>query len=307
VTPGRVLVTGASGLIGSALVPALEAGGAVVFRLGRRAGPPPGPLVWNPDAGSIPRAALEGLDAVVHLAGENIAAVRWSRARKARLLGSRVGGTRLLCETLAALERPPRVLVSASATGFYGDRGSEVLHEASPPGSGFLAGLARAWEESTAAAEARGVRVVRLRIAPVLASRGGVLAPMLPVFRLGLGGPLGSGLQWMSWIALDDLVAAIRHLLDRDPVRGAVNAAAPGTVTNREFARVLGRVLGRPAFVRVPATVLRSVLGEMADEALLASTRVEPRRLVGNGFTFRHPELEPALRHLLARSGPQTS
>jgi uncharacterized protein (TIGR01777 family) len=305
VTPGRVLVTGASGLIGSALVPALEAGGASVLRLGRGAGPEPWRLTWNPDAGSIPRASLEGLDAVVHLAGESLAAGRWSPARKARLLGSRVGGTRLLCETLAALERPPRVMVSASATGFYGDRGSEVLNEESPPGSGFLAGLARAWEESTTVAEARGVRVVRLRIAPVLAPRGGMLAPLRLPFRLGLGGPLGSGRQWLSWIALDDLVAAIRHLLGHDAVRGAVNAAAPGAVTHREFARNLGRVLGRPAFMRVPAVVLRIILGEMADEALLASTRVEPRRLLESGFTFRYPELEPALRHVLIGLGPR--
>ena len=297
--PAGVLITGASGLVGSALVPALEAGGARVSRMGRRAGPEPGTLVWNPDARSIPRPALEGFDAVVHLAGESIASGRWTQARKARLLGSRVGGTRLLCETLAALERPPRVLVSASATGFYGDRGGEVLDEDCLPGSGFLAGLARAWEESTAAADARGIRVVRLRIAPVLAPRGGLLAPLRLPFRLGLGGPLGSGRQWMSWIALDDLIAAIRHVLSRDDLRGAVNAAAPGAVTNREFTRTLARVLCRPAILRVPAVVLRVVLGEMADEALLASTRVEPRRLVASGFTFRDPELEPALRHVL--------
>ena len=297
--PAGVLITGASGLVGSALVPALEAGGARVSRMGRRAGPEPGTLVWNPDARSIPRPALEGFDAVVHLAGESIASGRWTQARKARLLGSRVGGTRLLCETLAALERPPRVLVSASATGYYGDRGGEVLDEGCAPGSGFLAGLARAWEESTAAADARGIRVVRLRIAPVLAPRGGLLAPLRLPFRLGLGGPLGSGRQWMSWIALDDLIAAIRHVLSRDDLRGAVNAAAPGAVTNREFTRTLARVLCRPAILRVPAVVLRVVLGEMADEALLASTRVEPRRLVASGFTFRDPELEPALRHVL--------
>ena len=298
-TSTGVLVTGASGLIGSALVPALEAGGVRVSRLGRRAGREPGSLVWNPDAGSIPRAALEGLDAVVHLAGESIAAGRWTRARKARLLGSRVAGTRLLCEALAALERPPRVLVSASATGFYGDRGSEILNEESPPGSGFLAGLARAWEDSTAAAEARGIRVVRLRIAPVLAPQGGLLAPLKLPFRLGLGGPLGSGRQWMSWIALDDLIGAIRHVLAREDVRGAVNAAAPGAVTNREFTRALAHVLGRPAILGVPASLLRIALGQMADEALLASTRVEPRRLLGSGFAFRHPEVEPALRLVL--------
>jgi hypothetical protein len=304
VTAGPILVTGASGLIGSALVPALEAAGARVLRLDRRTGPEPGRLAWNPDAGAIPRDALEGLDAVVHLAGESIAGGRWTAARKTRLLGSRVDGTRLLCAALAGLERPPRVIVSASASGFYGARGDEVLGEDSPPGRGFLAGLARAWEESTAAAEARGIRVVHLRIAPVLASRGGVLAPMLLPFRLGLGGPFGSGRQWMSWIALDDLLAAIRHLLGDDAARGAVNAAAPGAVTNREFARCLGRVLGRPAFLRAPAVALRVLLGEMADEALLAGARVAPRRLQERGFTFRFPELEPALRHVLGRGAP---
>ena len=302
-TPARVLITGASGLIGSALVPALEAGGATVLRLGRGAGPEPSRLVWSPEAGEIPRARLEGLEAVVHLAGESIAGGRWSAARKARLLDSRVRGTRLLAETLASLERPPGVLISASATGFYGDRGGEVLDEASPPGNGFLAGLARAWEESTTAAAARGIRVVRLRIAPVLAPRGGMLERLRIPFGLGIGGALGSGRQWMSWIALDDLVAAILHLLGRAVVSGAVNAAAPGAVSNLEFTRVLGLVLGRPAFMRVPAVVLRLALGELADEALLASTRAEPKRLLESGFGFRYPALEPALRHVLARGG----
>ncbi len=297
--PGRILITGASGLIGSALAPALEAGGARVLRLGRRPGPGPEALTWNPDAGAIPGPALEGLDAVVHLAGESIAAGRWTRARKARLLKSRVGATRLLCETLAALERPPRVLISASATGYYGDRGGELLDEASAPGNDFLAGLARAWEASTAAAEAHGIRVVRLRIAPVLAPRGGLLAPLVLPFRLGLGAALGRGRQWMSWIALDDLIAATQHLLARDDLRGAVNAVAPGAVTNRDFTRTLARVLGRPAWLRAPAVALRIGLGEMADVALLASTRVEPRRLLQSGFKFRYPELEPALRHVL--------
>ena len=300
-TAAGVLVTGASGLIGSALVPALEAGGARVIRLDRRPGP--ASRAWNPDAGVIPRDALEGLDAVVHLAGESIAGVRWSRARKARLVSSRVDGTALLSAALAALERPPRVLVSASAIGIYGDRDDETLDEDSPPGRGFLADLARAWEGATAAAEARGIRVVRLRIAPVLASRGGMLAPLLPLFRLGLGGPLGSGRQWMSWIALDDLLSAIRHVLDDEASRGPVNAAAPGAVRNREFARCLGRVLARPAILPTPAVALRVVLGGIADEALLASARVAPRRLLARGFTFRFPELEPALRHVLACHG----
>jgi uncharacterized protein len=300
-TSGRVLVTGASGFLGSALVPALEAGGAVVLRLGRR--PSPGGLTWDPAAGSIPRTALEGLDAVVHLAGENIGAGRWSRARRARLLASRVDGTRLLCEALAALERPPRVLVSASAIGYYGDRGSEVLGEESAPGEGFLSGLARAWEGATGPAEARGVRVIHLRMAPVLARDGGMLARMRLPFRLGLGGRLGSGRQWMSWIALDDLIAAMLHVVDREELGGPVNAASPGAVTNREFTRVLGRVLGRPAILPVPAAALRLVFGAMADEALLASARVAPGRLLGSGFRFRYAGLEAALRRALGRPG----
>ena len=300
-TPARVLITGASGLIGSALGPALEAGGATVVRLGRRAGPEPSTLVWNPAAGEIPRARLEGLEAVVHLAGESIAGGRWSAVRKASLLDSRVRGTRLLSEALAALERPPGVLISASAIGFYGDRGGEVLDEASAPGSGFLAGLARAWEGSTAAAEVRGIRVVRLRIAPVLAPRGGMLERLRIPFGLGLGGVLGSGRQWMSWITIDDLVAAIFHVLGHAELNGAVNAAAPGAVSNLEFTRSLGRVLGRPAFMRVPAAVLRLAVGELADEALLASVRVEPRQLIESGFKFGYPALDPALRHVLAR------
>ncbi len=304
-TAAGVLITGASGLIGSALAPALEAGGARVSRLVRRPGADARALLWDPDRGAIPRPALEGFDAVVHLAGESIAAGRWTRARRARLLESRVGPPRLLCGALAELERPPRVLVSASAIGIYGDRGSEVLTEASPPGSGFLAALARDWEQATTVAEARGIRVVHLRIAPVFAARGGMLAPLRLPFLLGLGGPLGSGRQWMSWIALEDLTAAIRHVIARDELAGAVNAAAPGAVTNAEFTRALARVLRRPAFLRVPAAALRIALGGMADEALLASARVEPRRLLEAGFSFRFPEVEPALRHALAgHSGP---
>ncbi len=295
-----MLITGASGLIGSALGAALEAAGVRVWRLGRRGGQAPGMLRWDPDAGAIPRTELEGLDAVVNLTGESLAAGRWTRSRRARLEASRVIPTRLLCATLAALEHPPRVLVSASAIGIYGDRGAEVVTEETPPGRGFLAGLARAWEEATGPALARGIRVVRLRIAPVLAPRGGLLAPLLGPFRLGLGGVLGDGRQWMSWVALDDLVAAIGHLLDHDALAGAVNAAAPGAVTNREFTRTLARVLRRPAVLPLPAAALRLALGGIADEALLASARVEPRRLAASGFTFRFPELEPALRHVLA-------
>jgi uncharacterized protein (TIGR01777 family) len=313
-----VLVSGATGLVGSALVATLGAGHEVV-RLTRGAARPPGArmaatagegatstprapadLHWDPERGVLDRGALEGLDAVVHLAGESIAGRRWNAAHKRRVRESRVTGTRLLCEALAALARPPRVLVSSSAIGYYGDRGDEALGEESPPGAGFLADVAREWEESTAAAERRGIRVVRLRTGIVLAARGGALEPMRRLFLLGCGGPLGSGGQWMSWIALDDLAGAIVHCLAREDVRGPVNAVAPGAVTQLEFARTLGRVLERPAWVPAPRFAVRLALGrEMADELLLASQRVVPRRLEASGYAFRFPALEPALRHVL--------
>ncbi|HEY6867461.1 MAG TPA: TIGR01777 family oxidoreductase [Candidatus Eisenbacteria bacterium] len=245
--------------------------------------------------------ALQGVEAVVHLAGESLAAGRWSRARKGVLLASRVRGTRLLSETLSSLDPPPRVMVSASAIGIYGDRGGERLTESSPAGSGFLPGLVTAWERATGPAEASGIRVVRLRTALVMTARGGVLARLRLPFGLGLGGTLGSGRQWMSWITLDDLVRAIEFALATDTIAGPVNAAAPGAVTNLEFTRTLARVMGRPGFVRVPAAALRLALGGIADEALLASARVEPERLLAAGFAFRDPALEPALRALLGR------
>jgi len=304
----RVLVTGASGLVGGGLVPALAAEGHAVVRLGRSAARG-ADVVWEPAAGRLPRAALEGLDAVVHLAGESIAARRWSEQRRRALVASRVQPTLLLATTLATLERPPRVLVSASAVGIYGDRGDERLDERAAPGSGFLAELARAWEAATEPAAARGIRVVRLRLGLVLAAGGGLVARLVPWFRLGLGGPLGSGRQWMSWIAEADLIAAIRHAIARADLSGAVNAVAPGAVTNRDFARALGAALGRPAWLPAPAPLLRAAFGAMAREALLAGQRAIPARLLATGFEFRFPELAPALRHLLghAASGARGS
>lgn len=296
----RVLVTGASGLVGAALVPALEQEHEVL-RLTRRVPRSAAELRWDPEAGTLDRRALEGLEAAVHLAGESIGGRRWNAAHKRRIRESRVRGTRLLCEALAALERPPRVLVSASAIGWYGDRGDETLTEESGSGIGFLAEVAREWEEATAAAVALGIRVVLMRTGIVLAARGGALAPMRRIFGLGLGGPFGRGRQWMSWIALDDVVAAIGHCLARETLRGPVNAVSPGAVTQREFARTLARVLRRPALLPAPPVALRLVLGrEMADELLLSSQRVEPRRLLETGYAFRFPDLEPALRHVLA-------
>ena len=294
----RILVTGATGLVGLGLVARL-APAHQVLRL-TRAPRASSDIAWDPATGALDRRALEGLDAVVHLAGESIAGRRWNAAHKRRVRDSRVAGTRLLCEALASLARPPHALVASSAVGYYGDRGDEALSEESPPGEGFLGRVAREWEEASEPAARRGIRVVRLRTGIVLARRGGALPAMLPLFRLGLGGPLGSGRQWMSWIALDDLTGAIAHCLAHDGLSGAVNATAPGAVIQREFARTLGRVLRRPALVPAPAVALRLVLGgEMADELLLASQRVEPRRLLATGYAFRFPALEPALRHVL--------
>lgn len=299
----RILVSGSSGLIGSALLPFLTAGGHSVTRLVRskRAGGDVGSILWNPQAGTIDRGALEGFDAVVHLAGENIAGGRWTAARKARIRDSRVKGTRLLATTLAGLARPPRVLVTASAVGYYGDRGDELLAEESPPGTGFLAELCREWEAAADPAREKGIRVANLRLGLVLSGTGGALPRMLPAFKLGVGGVIGSGRQYWSWIAIDDLVGAIYHALTTESLRGPVNVVAPRAVTNREFTKTLGRVLSRPTIFPLPAFAARLALGEMANELLLAGQRLEPARLVASGYKFLYPELEDALRHVLGK------
>ncbi|HXG41791.1 MAG TPA: TIGR01777 family oxidoreductase [Dehalococcoidia bacterium] len=294
----RVLVAGASGLIGSHLVPALEREGHEVVRLGRRPGA--SDFVWDPLRGELDARALEGVEAVVHLAGENIGQ-RWTRERKERIWRSRVEGARLLAEAIAASPAPPRVFLSASATGYYGDRGDEPLDEGAAPGRGFLAELCQAWEQASQAAASAGTRVVNPRIGVVLTARGGALARLLPLFRLGLGGSLGSGRQYMSWVDLEDLVEALLFLLSQEEMTGAVNVTSPNPITNAEFTRTLARVLGRPAFLRVPAFALRLLLGEMAQEALLSGQRVLPARLQAAGFRFRYPELEASLRHALGR------
>jgi hypothetical protein len=277
---------------------ALATRGHRVTALVRRE-PGPGQIRWDPVGAGLDPAALRGVDAVVHLAGENIAGGRWTGERKRNLMESRRLGTRLLAEAVAQARDGPKVMVSASAIGYYGERGDELLTEASPAGRGFLPEVAVAWEEGTRPAAAAGVRTASLRIGLLLTPEGGLLQRMLPPFRLGLGGPLGDGTQWMSWIAAEDLVAAFLHALTRDDVRGAVNAVGPEPVRNADFARTLGRVLHRPAVLPVPSFALRLAFGEMADEAILASARVAPTVLQATGFGFRHPKLEPALMHLL--------
>ncbi len=298
----NVAVTGSSGLIGSALVASLSAGGHRVFRLVRGIVPGADCIRWDPAGGVRDAALLEGLDGMVHLAGENIAGGRWTQRRKAEIRRSRVEGTARLAETLAKLARPPKVLMVASAIGFYGDRSGEVLTEESPAGNDFLAHVCREWEAATAPAAKAGVRVVNLRFGVVLSADGGALRKMLLPFKLGAGGRIGSGRQYWSWIALEDVVGAIQHALATESLSGPVNAVAPTPVTNAEFTRTLGRVLRRPAIAPLPAFAARIVLGEMADALLLASARVVPKRLQDSGYQFRHPDLEGALRHLLGRT-----
>ncbi len=299
--PLTIAITGASGLLGSALTHFLTTGGHTVRPVVRRR-PRPGEVAWDPDAGTIDRAGLEGVDAVLHLAGESIGAGRWDAARKRRIRTSRVDGTLLLAEALAAMERKPRVLVSASAVGIYGDRDDEALTEASAPGAGFLAETARAWEAATAPAAEAGIRVVHPRFGMILTPAGGALARMLPVFELGGGGRLGGGRQWWSWVSLDDALDLVLHALATPSLSGPINAVAPGSLTNRAFTETLGEVLHRPTLLAVPAVALRLTFGEMADALLLSSQRVVPARAAETGHVFRHPDLRGALRHLLGRS-----
>ncbi|MEA2713859.1 MAG: uncharacterized protein QOK27_1820 [Gemmatimonadales bacterium] len=300
----HVAVTGASGLIGAALVSRLTSEGHRVSRLVRRTAGP-GEISWDPAARSLDPAALEGADAVVHLSGENVGA-RWTTERKARIRSSRVASTRLLSETLAGLQRPPGVLVSASAVGIYGDRGDELLTEGSPPGNpdqDFLVSVTREWEKAAEPARVEGIRVVHPRFGVVLSPAGGALRKMLLPFRLGLGARLGSGRQWMSWISIDDAVQVLQQALVDTSLQGPVNVTAPEPLSNRDFTRTLGRVLSRPALFAVPGWALRLALGDMADGTILSSVRAVPARLLQAGYRFGQPDLESALRHVLQKDG----
>ena len=298
----RVAVTGSNGLVGTALVESLEGDGHQVTKLVR--GEPRGQneLRWSPSSGTIDPAGLEGHDAVVHLAGVGIGDHRWTDEHKAAVLDSRVQGTSLLAATLAGLDRPPQVLASASAVGYYGDTGDRAVTEADGPGTGFLADVVQQWEAATAPAADAGIRVARFRSGVVLTDRGGALDKQLLPFKMGLGGRVGTGEQYLSWISLDDEVAAIRHLLTTPTIDGPVNLTAPAPVTNAEFTRALGKVLGRPTVMPVPKLALHTMFGkEMVAEMLLAGQRVLPAVLQASGFTFVDNEIEAALHRILGR------
>jgi uncharacterized protein (TIGR01777 family) len=294
----RIAITGASGLIGSHLLPTLSAQGDEVTRLVRHpAGN--GEVTWNPQQESLDLSALDGFDGVIHLAGENIASSRWTTSMKGRIRESRVRGTHAISSGLARLATPPKVLIAASAIGYYGNRGAELLDEQATPGEDFLAKVVYDWEQATEPAANAGIRVVRLRIGVVLSPAGGALAKMLTPFRLGVGGRVGNGRQYWSWIAIDDIVGIIRYTLRQRALSGPINAVTPTAITNAQFTQALGRVLHRPTFLPMPATAARLALGEMADALLLSSTRVVPQQLLDHGYSYEQPELEPALRHLL--------
>ena len=292
----NVLVSGGTGLIGSALIKALLAEGHIPKRLGRNSST--SEIVWDPASKSINSERMIGFDAVVHLAGENIAS-RWNSGVKRRIRDSRVNGTRLLAETLASLEVRPRVLVCASAIGLYGDRGDEILNEQSLPGESFLAGVCKEWEAAAEVADRAGIRVVHARFGIVLTPDGGALKSMLTPFKLCAGGIVGSGKQYWSWIAIDDAVNALIYCINNPSLRGPVNVVSPRPVTNYEFTKTLGRVLHRPTIFPMPAFAARTVLGEMADALLLSSARVIPERLEANGFAFRYPDLQATLEQML--------
>ena len=293
----RFLMTGASGLIGAAVLPSLEQSGAEVIRLARGPSGSPAQILWNPMAPVSPET-VSGFDAVIHLAGETVAG-RWTAAKKREIRESRVSGTRHLATALAHAKVKPRVFLCASAVGFYGDRGDEILTEESASGRGFAADLGRDWEAASRIAADAGIRTLNLRIGVVLSAHGGALGKMLPPFKLGLGGCIGSGRQWWSWIHVDDIIGAIHHVLRTESLSGPVNLVAPHSSTNREFTRALARALGRPAWFPLPEFAARIVIGEMASELMCSSQRVVPRKLQASGYSFRFEDLREALEDLL--------
>lgn len=300
--PMHVVITGASGLVGTALSALLTTAGHKVSALSREpADPMRQQLHWDPEKKDLDKACFNGVDAVVHLAGDNIGEGRWSTAKKQRIRDSRILGTTLLADTLSKLQRPPQTLISASAIGYYGNRDETEVDETASPGSDFLAGLCQEWEQATEPALQKGIRVVHPRFGVILSPRGGALRKMLTPFKLGAGGRIGSGRQYMSWISLDDAIGAIVHLIEQTAIRGPVNVVAPNPVTNREFTKTLGRVLGRPTIFPLPAFMVRLLFGEMGQALLLNGQRVKPAVLSEWRYSFRHPDLETALRYLLGR------
>jgi uncharacterized protein (TIGR01777 family) len=297
----KILIGGSHGLVGTALIKLLEAQGHEIFRLVRHAPNSKTEVEWSPDRYSIALARIEGFDAVVNLAGESIAEGRWTDDKKRRIRESRVKGTKLLGDALANLTVPPKTFVCASAIGYYGNRGDELLTEASAPGEGFLAKVCAEWEEATALAIEKGIRVVNARFGVILDTNGGALKKMVPPFRMGVGGRIGSGKQWMSWIALDDVVDGIQFALANDSIRGPVNFVAPVPVTNAEFTKTLGKALSRPTIFPIPAFAIKLLFGEMGEALLLGGQRVAPERLVAGGYEFSYPQLEQALAHILAK------
>jgi uncharacterized protein (TIGR01777 family) len=292
----KILISGSHGLLGSALYPALQAAGHDLTRLIRQPG---NGIKWNPDTGYIDKQALEDFEAVIHLAAENIGSGLWTAGKQERIKSSRLNGTTLLANTIATLNKPPPVFISASATGYYGDRGSVILDETSTPGEGFLAQVCRDWEKATEPALLAGVRVVQSRFGPILSAQGGILSRLRLPFRFGTGVIMGSGTQYQPWVAIDDAVAALEYILSNSALSGPVNIVAPQAVTNYEFTEVLGQVLRRPARFSLPAALLKLILGNMARELLLSSSRVQPQKLIDSGFKFRFPQLKPALQFIL--------
>ena len=294
----KVAVTGSSGLIGSSLVSFLPKKDVTVSRI-LRENPEDNEISWKPEGGDWDSAFAGGIDGIVHLAGENIASGRWTNAKKDKIRNSRIEGTKKLCEHILKLPTPPSVFVCASAIGYYGDRGMAFLNEGSPRGSGFLPDVCLDWEEAAESVSKAGIRVVNVRFGIVLSKDGGALAKMLTPFKMGMGGKIGSGTQYMSWVAMDDVTGAIYHTLVTDSLKGPVNVTAPNPVTNKEFTNTLGKVLNRPTVMPMPAFAARLAFGEMANDLLLASTKVAPKKLSDSGYDFQYPELENALKHVL--------